>query len=237
MKQSEGANICNKHAHPGTLRSLYVTLIRPHLEYAVHVWDPHLRKDIDNLESVQRFATKVCTKAWNTLQYQERFESLHLDTLRTRRTYLTCISLFMGCLPFLHNSPVTLSNSSHYSIYSLQPQSFSPGPLFSLKCIVKTFIRFFVIPHARIWNSLPNCIISSSFSRFKRNVILFVSHLFVYFHLTVCIFFYLYPPIGYIPSTSNKLATSSAYLGGTRSCNAGRALTSACYISSSVASQ
>ena len=93
-----------KHAHPGTLRSLYVTLIRPHLEYAVPEWDPHLRKDIDNLESVQRFTTKVCTKAWNTLQYQEHLESLHLDTLRTRRTYIsnsaTCISLFIGCLPF-----------------------------------------------------------------------------------------------------------------------------------------
>ena len=83
-----------KHAHPGTLRSLYVTLIRPHLEYAVPVWDPHLRKDIDNLESVQRFATKVCTKAWNTLQYQERLESLHLDTLHTRRTYLKQCHLY-----------------------------------------------------------------------------------------------------------------------------------------------
>ena len=33
------------------------SLIRPHLEYAVPVWNPHLSKDIDSLESVQRFAT------------------------------------------------------------------------------------------------------------------------------------------------------------------------------------
>jgi len=34
------------------------------LEYAVPVWDPHLVKDIEAIEAVQRFATKVCTKAW-----------------------------------------------------------------------------------------------------------------------------------------------------------------------------
>ena len=35
------------------------------------MWDPHLCKDIDALESVQRFATKICTKSWNT-NYQYR---------------------------------------------------------------------------------------------------------------------------------------------------------------------
>ena len=50
-----------KHAAPATLRTLYTALIRPHL--AVPVWDPHLCKDIDALESVQRFATKICTKS------------------------------------------------------------------------------------------------------------------------------------------------------------------------------
>ena len=45
------ANI-NKH--------LYIAYIRPHLEYACHVWDPHLIKDIHALESLQKFALRVC---------------------------------------------------------------------------------------------------------------------------------------------------------------------------------
>ena len=39
-----------------TLKQLYVSNIRPHLEYACQVWDPYLQKDIDMLESVQKFA-------------------------------------------------------------------------------------------------------------------------------------------------------------------------------------
>ncbi len=41
-----------------TSKQLYTTYIRPHLEYACPVWDPHLKKDIDKLESVQKFALK-----------------------------------------------------------------------------------------------------------------------------------------------------------------------------------
>ena len=31
---------------------LYLSMVRPHLKYAVSVWNPYLRKDIDKLESV-----------------------------------------------------------------------------------------------------------------------------------------------------------------------------------------
>ena len=42
-----------------------IALVRPHLEYGVTVWDPHLIEYIEFLEKVQRFALKVCTKSWN----------------------------------------------------------------------------------------------------------------------------------------------------------------------------
>ena len=41
------------------VRLLYVSLIRPHLEYAVPVWNPYLRKDIEKIENVQHRATRL----------------------------------------------------------------------------------------------------------------------------------------------------------------------------------
>ena len=35
------------------------------MEYAAQVWDPHLKKDQDLLESTQKFACKMITKNWD----------------------------------------------------------------------------------------------------------------------------------------------------------------------------
>ena len=40
------------------LLHLYQSLIRSHIEYACSVWDPHLNKDIERLEGVQKFELK-----------------------------------------------------------------------------------------------------------------------------------------------------------------------------------
>ena len=37
---------------PEIVTLLYVSLIRPHLEYAVPVWNPYLRKDVKKLETL-----------------------------------------------------------------------------------------------------------------------------------------------------------------------------------------
>ena len=70
-----------------TLRKLYLTLVRPILEYCCHIWDPFLSKDIELLESVQKFAAKVCTKRWHE-PYNSLRNSLLLPLLKECRAVL-----------------------------------------------------------------------------------------------------------------------------------------------------
>ena len=53
-----------QYSTPETLDLLYVSFVRPHLKYAAPVLDPHLQKDIDKLEKVQKFVLRMCTKNW-----------------------------------------------------------------------------------------------------------------------------------------------------------------------------
>jgi len=44
---------------PFDLLEMYLTLVRPHTEYASSVWDPHLQKDKTSLEDIQKFAIRM----------------------------------------------------------------------------------------------------------------------------------------------------------------------------------
>ena len=69
---------------PEVLLPLYKAYVRPHLEYAVQVWNPSLRRDINLLEKVQRQFTRMIPRL-RELPYEERLRSLDLFSLERRR--------------------------------------------------------------------------------------------------------------------------------------------------------
>ena len=54
-----------RQADQRTLSQLYKALVLPELDYCSCVWDPATSTLINRMESVQKFAAKLCTKRWS----------------------------------------------------------------------------------------------------------------------------------------------------------------------------
>ena len=132
-----------------TLKQLYITFVRPHLEYAAPILDPHCATHIDTIESVQRFAMRISYKAWRN----EYTPLLHcgLPTWAVRRKVLK--------LCFLYRLMV---GDYTFSDAPLQPRNLDPRLRSSNSCLIsQPFAKsspfmYSYFPHTiSFWNSLP----------------------------------------------------------------------------------
>ncbi len=64
---------------------MYISLVKPHLDYAVKFWWPHHAKDIAKLEAIQRRATKMIPSLRNK-SHEERLARLNRETSSSRKT-------------------------------------------------------------------------------------------------------------------------------------------------------
>ena len=151
------------HANSPTLFQLYLSFVRPLLEYAAPVWDPHHKGLIDSLESVQKFGLKVVTGAWDS-DYVTLLSSCNISSLQSRRRQLKMLFLYkiIHGETFFPNPPIQARNIARYlrsnsQHHFVRPPSHSNAHYFS----------FF--PHSiTLWNSLPNSVLClSTTSSFK----------------------------------------------------------------------
>ena len=73
--------------NPDALEQLYLSLVRPHLEYPCQIWDQHLVKDKNLLEGVQKFGLGPAAHQWDS-NYQDLLELFQISTLEVRRIEL-----------------------------------------------------------------------------------------------------------------------------------------------------
>ena len=75
------------------LSVLHLSSVHPHLEYVSEVWSPHLQRDINKMEAVQKLALKICVN--NCMEgYNSLMSQLKATSLTTRREHRRMVTLF-----------------------------------------------------------------------------------------------------------------------------------------------
>ena len=140
---------------------LYLSLVRPHLEYCVQAWAPYYTKDIDKLERVQERALRMIPELKH-LNYEEKLQNLNLFSLAKRRLrgdLIETFKIFQGLDNIPSNTFFTLANSNtrghNYKLYK--------GP-FKRQCRQHFYSQRVIDP----WNKLPSSVVNSrSLNMFK----------------------------------------------------------------------
>ena len=147
-------------------KKLYVTFVRPHVEYAQPVWAPHLKKYVDMLEKVQMRATKL-VDGFANMSYEERLRELDLPTLVYRRARGDMIEVYKH-LNIYHKETLPsrfqisrLNRSHNFQLIWNKPNDGSRG----------TQANSFYFRTIPMWNDLPSTAVNATtVNSFKNNL-------------------------------------------------------------------
>ena len=160
-----------QNTSPQSLFQLYIALVRPHTEYASQVWNPHLQKDIDQLERVQKFALRMCAKQWD-LGYADLLNLFNVPSLVDRRNYLSLCTMYkvvheLVYFPYDLFVPKTTTLRSSSKLLYCQPFAHT-----------NAFFHSFVPKTCSVWNNLPDYIThANTLSVFKSSLVNHMYHI------------------------------------------------------------
>ena len=139
----------SRYSSKDCLQQLYLSFVRPHLEYAVPVWDPHCLSHVNTLERVQKFSLRMIHRAWKE-DYDVLLQKSGLQSLSDRRKYLKLCYLFQ----VMHghfSCPITPENRD----FNRRLRGINPYHLCQPFARTSSY-KFSFFPHTiSLWNSLP----------------------------------------------------------------------------------
>ena len=145
------------------LTLLYAALIRPIVDYSNVIWAPHLKKNINMIEGIQRRATRMIPTLSN-LSYPERLDKLNLFSLSYRRR---------GDLIQVYKIMHSIDNIRYQDLFEIN-RSITRGHEYKIhKQFCRTNSRKFTFSQRIIndWNSLPSSVAhSKDVTRFKLGI-------------------------------------------------------------------
>ena len=165
MRLGRSGNITYKEK--SLIIPLYKAIVRPHLEYCrpIQAWNPHLRKDVDMLEKIQRRATKLIPEL-RDLTYEERLKECGLTTLETRRLRGDQIEVFKILNGY--------ENIDSNIFFEIKESKITRGHNYTLvKKQSRLDVRKFSFSQRtiNIWNNLStDCVHASSVNMFKNKI-------------------------------------------------------------------
>ena len=156
---------CFLNINAKVLKTLYKTLVRPHLEYANQSWKPYLKKHILMLESVQRRATRLVPGIGN-LSYEDRIKELNIPTLEYRRRRGRMIEAYK-----ILNECYDKKATEGLCELNERETRGNPYQLKTKKPRLAIRKNFFAVAAVANWNSLPETVVRcDNVNAFKRSL-------------------------------------------------------------------
>ena len=154
---------CTVNRSPGFMVSLFVSHIRPIMDYCSTVWNLGYAGDLKRLESVQRRWTREIS-GLGGLDYQSRLRHLELFSIRGRMLRADLVKVWKI---FHTEIDVGLSH-----VFERQSHGATRGHPFKLSvplCRTEIRRRFFNVRTVQTWNSLTEeAVCAASLEGFKR---------------------------------------------------------------------
>ena len=150
----------NLHNCPEQIKTqAYYSLVRPHLEYAYSVWDPHTQKNIQSIEKVQRRAARFIKKCYQRTPgtIASLLEELKWSSLEQRRKQTRWTNLYK-----ILNGTLAVVIPNYFRQKERQTRNYHPLKFINAACRTNIYKYSFFPRSVKEWNELPETIIEAA---------------------------------------------------------------------------